>query len=75
MRNSTDTKSCVGNATDGTDKRTLNQNRRLYWLLNELGLKDSVADLVSDETNGTPKQAEPHGQKAQGSHQGHLRLR
>ncbi|KWW28891.1 MAG: hypothetical protein AUK64_1502 [bacterium P201] len=52
MRNSTDTKSCVGNATDGTDKRTLNQNRRLYWLLNELGLKDSVADLVSDETNG-----------------------
>lgn len=34
------------------DKRTLNQNRRLYWLLNELGLKDSVADLVSDETNG-----------------------
>ena len=52
MRNSTDTNSCVGNATDGTDKRTLNQNRRLYWLLNELGLKDSVADLVSDETNG-----------------------
>ena len=34
------------------DKRTLNQNRRLYWLLNELGLKDSVADLVSDETGG-----------------------
>lgn len=34
------------------DKRTLNQNRRLFWLLNELGLKDSVADLVSDETNG-----------------------
>ena len=32
------------------DKRTLNQNRRLYWLLNELGLKESVADLVSDET-------------------------
>ena len=32
--------------------RTINQNRRLYWLLNELGLKDSVADLVSDETNG-----------------------
>ena len=52
MRNSTDTKGCVGNATDGTDKRTLNQNRRLYWLLNELGLKDSVADLVSDETGG-----------------------
>lgn len=53
MRNdSLDTKGCVGNATDGTDKRTLNQNRRLYWLLNELGLKDSVADLVSDETNG-----------------------
>ena len=34
------------------DKRTLNQNRRLYWLLNELGLKESVADLVSDETGG-----------------------
>ena len=32
--------------------RTINQNRRLYWLLNELGLKDSVADLVSDETGG-----------------------
>ena len=35
-----------------SDQRTLNQNRKLYWLLNELGLKDSVADLVSDETNG-----------------------
>ena len=34
------------------DQRTINQNRKLYWLLNELGLKDSVADLVSDETNG-----------------------
>lgn len=32
--------------------RTINQNRRLFWLLNELGLKESVADLVSDETNG-----------------------
>lgn len=32
--------------------RTINQNRKLYWLLNELGLKDSVADLVSDETGG-----------------------
>lgn len=32
--------------------RTINQNRRLYWLLNQLGLKDSVADLVSDETGG-----------------------
>ena len=35
-----------------SDTRTINQNRKLYWLLNELGLKDSVADLVSDETGG-----------------------
>jgi hypothetical protein len=35
-----------------SDQRTLNQNRKLYWLLNELGLKESVADLVSDETGG-----------------------
>lgn len=35
-----------------SDVRTVNQNKKLYWLLNELGLKDSVADLVSDETNG-----------------------
>ena len=35
-----------------TDKRTVNQNRKLWWLINELGLKESVADLVSDETNG-----------------------
>ena len=35
-----------------SDQRTLNQNRKLYWLLNELRLKESVADLVSDETNG-----------------------
>ncbi len=35
-----------------SDQRTINQNRKLYWLLNELGLKDSVADLVSDETGG-----------------------
>lgn len=35
-----------------SDKRTLNQNKRLYWLLNELGLKECVADLVHDETEG-----------------------
>ena len=35
-----------------SDTRTINQNRKLYWLLTELGLKDSVADLVSDETGG-----------------------
>lgn len=35
-----------------TDKRTLNQNRKLYWLLNRLNLKESVADLVADETGG-----------------------
>lgn len=35
-----------------SDTRTISQNKKLYWLLNELGLKDSVADLVSDETNG-----------------------
>ena len=34
------------------DQRTINQNKKLYWLLTELGLKDSVADLVSDETGG-----------------------
>lgn len=34
------------------DIRTVNQNRKLWWLINELGLKESVADLVSDETNG-----------------------
>lgn len=35
-----------------SDMRTINQNRKLYWLLNELGLKESVADLVFDETGG-----------------------
>lgn len=35
-----------------SDTRTMNQNRKLYWLLNQLGLKESVADLVADETNG-----------------------
>jgi hypothetical protein len=35
-----------------SDVRTISQNRKLYWLLNELGLNDSVADLVSDETGG-----------------------
>ena len=29
-----------------TDKRTINQNRRLYWLLGELDLKDCVGELV-----------------------------
>lgn len=35
-----------------SDNRTISQNKKLYWLLNELGLKDSVGDLVADETNG-----------------------
>lgn len=34
------------------DIRTVNQNRKLWWLINELGLRESVSDLVSDETNG-----------------------
>lgn len=34
------------------DRRTTGQNRRLWWLLGELGLKDSVGDLVLEETNG-----------------------
>lgn len=34
------------------DKRTTQQNRRLWWLIGELGLKDSVGDLVREETNG-----------------------
>ena len=29
-----------------SDTRTLNQNRRLYWLLGELDLKDCVGELV-----------------------------
>ena len=33
------------------DIRTVNQNRKLWWLINELGLRESVSDLVSDETN------------------------
>lgn len=34
------------------DRMTAKQNRHLWWLLGELGLKDSVADLVSEETGG-----------------------
>lgn len=34
------------------DRMTAKQNRRLWWLLGELDLKDSVADLVSEETGG-----------------------
>lgn len=34
------------------DKMTEKQNRRLWWLFGELGLKDSVGELVSEETNG-----------------------
>ena len=34
------------------DKMTAKQNRQLWWLFGELGLKDSVGELVSEETNG-----------------------
>lgn len=38
--------------TKTKDTRTVGQNRKLWWLINELGLKESVGDLVSDETGG-----------------------